>query len=424
MRIEKWNEKFKDFKKFLREEFSRKSSPSATVQKDITQSSNDKESISSDRIPFVKSVLYVIAVLFILAIIWAKFAIVDEVTVGVGKVIPSTHIKQIQSLDGGILVELAVKEGQIVKPQEIVARLSMTDIQTEYLAAKKHYISLLAMFDRLQAEQNNSATINFDPALSDEKEVTANETALFQSRQRQLYERLQTLKNSYELGLKQLKIIKPFVAQGIVSKMDELQLETRINELKGGYNDEINKFKKDVLTDLNKTADELKTTQEKMLGLQERIARTIIRSPVHGIVKQININTLGGVVKPGGEIMEIVPLEDSLLIETRINPRDIAFIHPGQKAIVKFTAYDYSIYGGLDGEVNYISADTVVDDKGNTFYIVQVRTHRNYLGNVNKPLPLLSGMLATVDILTGKKSIADYILKPILKVKQEALREH
>lgn len=416
--------RYESIKKFLADEFSKTKEIQYKVEKkELDYVSDAKEALISERNPF-KILLYSIAALVLIAVIWAKFAIVDQVTVGAGKVIPSSHVQIIQSLDGGILYELLVKEGQIVKPNQIVARLRVNDFMAEFLSTKNHYNALLAGQARLEAEANDKNTIEFPKKISDQTELTQNEMKLFESRKKELAQRLLTLNESYKILEKQLNITQPLASKGIVSKLDLLQLQGKLTEVKGAIESEQDKFHKDVLTDLSKTQDELKSLNEKMLGLQDRISRSTIRSPVYGVVKQINVTTIGGVIQPGGALMQIVPLDDTLLIETKILPKDIGFIHPGEKATVKFTAYDYSIYGGLDGKVEYISPDTVVDDKGETFYVIQVRTNRNYIGDTQKPLPIIPGMIATVDIVTGKQSIASYILKPILKAKYEALREH
>lgn len=408
----------------LNNEFSKEPAPKPDINKKDLDFANDaKTALMAEQIPFISGLLYVLVALFIIGLLWAKLSVVEEVTVGVGKVIPSTHIKEIQSLEGGILAELLVKEGETVYPNQVVARLNVSDAEAEYLSSQNHYFALLATFARLKAEATDQSTIQFPPEIAHEKDLINNETQLFLSRKKELNEKLKTLIESQDLTQKQLNITTPLVYKGIVSKLELLQLKSALNTIKGSIQDEKNKFSKESLTDLNNTADELRSLKEKMQGLKQRIVRSTIRSPVHGVVKQIDNTTIGGVIKPGGDIMQIVPLEDTLLIEARVSPKDIAFISPGQQATVKFTAYDYSIYGGLKGKVEYISADSVVDQKGDTYYLVQIRTNRSYLGTAQKPLPIIPGMVTTVDIITGKKSIADYLLKPFLKAKYEALRE-
>ncbi len=213
----------------------------------------------------------------------------------------------------------------------------------------------------------------------------------------------------------------PLVNKGAVSEVELLRIKRSENEIKS----KILIFKRQALSELNKAKSELSALKESYVADKDRVNRTTVRAPLKGIIKQIKINTIGGVIKPGMDILEIVPLDDTLLIEAKIRPQDIGFIHPQQKAMVKITAYDYSIYGGLEGKVEHISADTIVDDKDNSYYLIQVRTNKNYLKgkHKDKSLYIIPGMLASVDILTGKKSVLEYLLKPILKAREKALRE-
>ena len=411
-------------KKFPANEFSRKKIPHQAVNNtDLDYMSDAKAVLYSEHSPYINSLLYILVAFFAITILWAYFAVVEEVTRGVGKVIPSTHIKSIQSLDGGILAKLYVREGQVVFPGQVLAQLSVSDAEADYLSSTNHYYALLAAQARLQAEAAKQNTIHFPSVLADKKELINSEIQLFLSRKKELNERIKTFQHSYDIAKKQLEIITPLVKQGIISKIEFLQLQNVINEVQGRIENANDIFYKEVLTDLAKAQDEIKSLQERIVGLKERIARSTVRSPIHGIVKQIAVTTIGGVIKPGGDIMQIVPLEDTLLIETEISPKDIAFIHPGETATVRFTAYDYSIYGGLRGTVKYVSADTENNQKGETYYVVHILTDRNHLGTAQKPLPIIPGMTATVDIVTGQKSIADYLLKPIIKAKYEALRE-
>ena len=247
-----------------------------------------------------------------------------------------------------------------------------------------------------------------------------------------------------QLANEQLDISKPLAVQRIVPKTEMLQLERQVNDLQGQLDQAklnvpraeaaleeaheriastYSTFRADALKDLNDRRAELAGLKEAVAAGQDRVRRTEVRSPVRGTIKQINVNTIGGVIQPGQNLMEIVPLDDTLLIEARVRPADIAFIHPGQQATVKITAYDYSIYGGLDGKVEDISADTITNDKGESFYRVRVRTDRNHLGTDKKPLAIIPGMTAQIDVLTGHKTVLDYILKPILKARDEALKE-
>jgi len=242
----------------------------------------------------------------------------------------------------------------------------------------------------------------------------------------------------------ELNMSAPLVGSGAVSPVEILRLkrsaveirgsmdattlaipraESAINEIKSKVQESEFAFRSDASKDLNEKRAELAKLTATRIAIDDRVTRTTVVSPVHGIVKQLKVNTIGGVVQPGSDLVEIVPLEDNLLIEAKVRPQDVAFLHPGQKAMVKFSAYDYTIYGGLQAKLELIGADTITDDKGNSFYLIQVRTDKNHLGSDAKPLLIIPGMIATVDIITGEKSVMDYLLKPVLKARTEAMRE-
>lgn len=379
--------------------------------------------------PFISNVLlYGIGLFIIVFIIWAKFAILDEITVAAGKVIPSSQVQVIQNLDGGIVAAIYVKEGDIVQKGQILMRLDDTRYASAYREALAKYWSLLASTARLTAEETGASKINFSRELLQEQpELVQNETLLFNQHLEDLNSNLDTLRKSYDLANQELTINKPLVKEGLISQIELLQTEREVNDLQGKIAQTIEAFQSKAHDQLSEQTSQLASLQEALSGLKDRMVRTTIRSPVYGTVKKINIATIGGVIQPGMDIMEIVPLEDTLLIEARVRPSDIAFIHPGQKAMVKFTAYDFSVYGGLEGTVEYISADTMKDtdnpqDK-ETYYKILVRTQNNHLGTDKKPLPIIPGMTAMVDIQTGKKSVLDYLVNPIMKARENALRE-
>jgi len=256
--------------------------------------------------------------------------------------------------------------------------------------------------------------------------------------------KLDNLKQSYEFSKEELALTRPAFEQGAVSRVELLQLEREVNQLQGDLEatqlaiprarsalkeaqskleESVAKFRADAQEELTNVRSKLDQIREASVSLEDKVSRTQVRSPVKGIVKQIQINTVGGVIKPGMNMMEIVPIEDSLLIEAKVRPENIGFIQPDLPAVVKLSAYDFAIFGGLDGTVENISADTILDEEGNSFYLVRVRTDRNFLGTKDAPLPIIPGMQSSVDIITGKKTLLDYLLKPILKAKQNALRE-
>lgn len=361
-------------------------------------------------------VLFTVITFFIIALIWAKLAILDEVTRGMGKVIPSSQIQVIQNLEGGIIEKILVKEGEVVQKRQVLMHLDDTRFKSSYAEAETKQALLQLKIARLEAEVENTP---FEIPENIEKRFPSRSRHAkmhHQSRQKEI----EQMQKSYQLALKELELTKPLVKKGAASQVEVLRQERQVNDLLTA----IHNFKSNTLNELNSARSELAGLQEASLALQDRLERTVVRSPVKGIVKQIKINTIGGVIQPGMDLIEIVPLDDSLLIEAKIKPQDIGFLHPNQKANVKITAYDYSIYGGLDGVVEQISADTITDERDESYYLIRVRTQKNFLGNKNnKPLHIIPGMAANVDILTGHKSVLDYLLKPILKAKQNALRE-
>ncbi|WED44338.1 HlyD family type I secretion periplasmic adaptor subunit [Legionella cardiaca] len=361
------------------------------------------------------------AVLFIFcALIWAHYAILDEVTTGEGKVIPSSQIQIIQNLEGGIVSKLYVQEGEIVQKDQVLMQIDNTRFMASFNEVDKKIASLQIAVIRLSAEMNNKPMAVPPDFAKKNADLVDAEKALYASRQ----EELNQLTSALGFAEKELALSKPLVAKGAVSEVEILRLERSVNELKG----KIYQFKSQALEQLNKAKGELAALSESQSAEKDKLVRTTVRSPVKGIVKRIKVNTIGGVIQPGMDIIEIVPLDDTLLIEAKIRPSDIGFIHPGQNAVVKLTAYEFPIYGGLAGKVEQISADTITDDKTSsgkeeTYYLIRVRTDKNYLGTEAKPLYIIPGMMATVDILTGKKSVLQYILKPILKARETALRE-
>ena len=349
---------------------------------------------------------------------WANYAVLDEVTTGQGKVIPSSEVQIIQNLEGGIIKNIFVKEGQIVKKNQILMQIDNTRFMSSYDESERKKDALQLEIIRINAEISKTPPVFPEELKKSQPDLVKDQQSLYESRLREFNQ----LQVSLELAQKELDMTRPLLKTGSVSPVEVIRLERSVNEIKGS----IDKFTSDELDKLNKARGDLSALIEANKADKDRLTRTTVRSPVYGIIKQIKTTTIGGVVQPGSDIIEIVPLDDTLLIEAKIRPADIGFIHPGQKAMVKITAYDFSIYGGLEGTVEQISADTIIDEtdkKNESYYMIRVRTEKNHLGTESKPLPIIPGMLATVDILTGQKSVLAYILKPILKAKQSALRE-
>lgn len=402
---------------------------------DVLPEENDMDFVEESKRALIEefskksnSLLYGVVIFMLIALIWGHFAILDEVTSAKGKVIPSSQVQVIQSLEGGILSKIYVQEGDKIKKGTVLLHIDDTQFTSNYQEQFSKYLTLLAETSRLQTEATGDETIQFPEEVSQNAPDLVNrETALFDSQMKELKGNLDNLQKSYDIANKQLAITKPLVEQGLMSQLDLLKLEGMVNDNKGKLDNELQTFHAKAHEQLTNTQAQLSSIQASLSALKDKVVRTEVRSPVDGVVKKINIATIGGVIKPGMDIMEIVPTEDTLLIEAEVKPSDIAFIYPGQKAIVKFTAYDFSKYGGLDGVVKYISADTIEETASNgdkvVFYKILVRTDKSYLGTNENQLNIIPGMVVTVDILTGKKSVLEYLVTPFLRAKENALSE-
>ena len=372
-----------------------------------------------------RGLFYLIVIFFIVALLWAALAMLDEVTVGLGKIVPSSQIQIIQNLEGGILTELSVHEGEVVKKDQVLVRLSDTKSTANYKEGRKRYLAFLASNARLFAQSNGHDKVAFPPEVLDEASDSVKiETKLFQSQMKSFDESISYLSKSYRLGNEELQKTKPLLAKGAASEVEIIRLERQVNDLKGQIEDKKNKFKADAQSEHNKNQLEIQGLEQSNIYSADQLTRTTIKSPVNGAVKKLHVVTLGGVIQPGMTIMEIVPIEDNLLIEARVKPNDIAFLKIGQEATVKVSAYDFSTYGGIKGMLEQISADTMIDEKsGESYFLIKVRTDKNYIVRDEKHLPIIPGMTAEVDVLTGRKSVLSYLMKPLLKTKQNALRE-
>lgn len=372
--------------------------------------------------PWAGATLLLMLALLAAGYFWAANAPLDVVTVGQGRVVPSSREQIIQSLEGGILAELRVREGDMVEPDQVLLRIDDTRFGASFREAGSRIAALRAANARLRAEASGTA-------LSFPADVRAGqareETELYNSRRRQLEESLTALRRSHELADAELRMTAPLVQKGVVPEVELLRLQRQVNDLLASLQERQNKFRAEARAELAKNEAELNALSEGNTARADQVRRTVVRSPVRGTVKRVRVSTLGGVIQAGQEIMEIVPTEDRLLIEARIKPADVAFLRPGLPAMVKISAYDYSIYGGLEASLEQISADTIRDDKkpDETYYSIQVRTRSPSLQGKDGPLPIIPGMTATVEILTGQRTVLDYLLNPLLKAKQSALRE-
>lgn len=408
-----------------------------------------------------------VALFIMLAVIWSYFAELDVVVKGQGKVIPVSQIQIVQNLEGGIVEEIFVHEGDIVKAGQILLRIDDTRFNSSLREDEIKRYSLQLKGMRLQAESSGAESFPEIPEELSKRvpKLAAQEKQLFDQRQAEQQSKLaivveqvnqkehqinelktkqSSLKGSIRLASRELSLTRPLRKQGAVSEVEILQLERKVNDLKGEIDqlslsiprsesekkeaerklDEVRqKFQQEAQAEFNKVSAELSTLQEASVALEDRVARTLVRAPLRGTVKSLLVNTVGGVVQPGMDLVEIVPMDEGLLVEARVLPKDIAFIRPGLDATVKLTAYDFGIYGGLKGKVKHISADSFVDEKENPYYLVRILTVENYLVRDGEELPIIPGMTTEVDILAGKRSVFDYILKPILKAKQNAMQE-
>lgn len=410
--------------------FSKHFNRSTLSQEDEGFIADSKSALLNKSTPLAHGILIMTILLIVVGILWAYFGRIEEITVGEGKVITSSQIKNIQSLDGGIIKKIMIKEGDMVKKDQPLIELDDIRYKSDYSQAFEKFLALSALVARLNAEVNNQESIVFPDTLKKAPELMTREINLFTARKNGLKEQLDLLQHSYDLIDQEIQMYLPLLNKGYASKIEYIRSIRAANDIKIQMQNQKDKFREQALTDLNTHKAELAIVVEQMNSLRDKMVRTQLISPVNGVVKKLNFVTVGGVVRPGEIILEIVPLEDSLLIEAKIRPQDIGFVEIGQPATVKITAYDYSIYGGLPGKVEYISADAISEDEATTpearrqyYFLVHVRTERNYLGNKLQKLYIMPGMTASVHIKTGEKTILQYLLKPLIKAKQEALRE-
>lgn len=382
--------------------------------------------------------------LFIAGTIWAHFAVLDEVKRGNGRVISSRQTQVLQSLEGGLVLEIPVREGDIVKQGQVLMRIDDTKFSADLGEVRERRASNAARVARLQAEVTGADKPAFPEELARlAPQIVETEQNLFNARVKKISQDIDVLvqqetrlAGSLKLLSREVEITRNLYAQKVVPEIEMLRLERQASEIRGQLAETQSRitniktaFRSQAEEDLAKSRGDLAVLEENIKSAQDRVRRADLKSPVNGIINKLNVTTVGAVVQPGANLMDIVPLDDSLLVEGRIRPQDIAFIRAGQDAVVKITAYDSSVYGSLKGKVERISADTIADDKpergekGETFYRVMVRTEKNHLGSVETPLPIIPGMVTTVEILTGAKSVLDYIVKPARMLRDEALRE-
>jgi len=412
--------------------------------------------------------LYTIAAFFIVFFIWAGFSEIDEVTRGEGKVIPSTQIQKVSHLEGGIIRAILVKEGDLVENGQVLINIDPTISEAHFQEGRDLYYRYSADVERLKAQAEGREFKESEKIKENAPYVSTEEMQRFRTHKQKLeneisiaqheveqksedlkgYEsQLKQLEEQLELSKQELDILIPLVKKGLSGKLDLLKAKREMADVKGRIASTKNNitrceaalqqakqklknvpvnFRTEDLNELREAQNKLATAKEMIVSEGDRVSRMEVRSPVRGVIKQILVSTVGSAVRPGEEVIEIVPLEDTLLIEAQVKPSDIAYLRPGLPAIVKITAYDYSIYGGLKAELVRISADSIDTQEGGrkqSFYKVLIRTLNNKLSKSSKEVPIIPGMVATVDILTGKKTILRYLLKPIIRAKDTAFRE-
>jgi len=410
------------------------------------------------------ALLWVMALFILAAGVWANWATLDEITRGEGEIIPSRQLQVVQNLEGGIVSEILVHEGDLVDRGQVLMRIEDKRFVSSVKESEVRLYELRAKASRLSAEANGEAMEAPDDIPAEYRYLLNQEVNLFATRQQELNANLAVLgqqhdqrrqevreaesrqaqvRRSYNLLQQEMRITEPLLSEGVISEVEYLRLKRQVNDLRGELSsielslprlqsmiEEIDQkrgemelqFRNTARAELNEVLAEKARLQETFSGMQDRIRRTEVRAPIKGTVKQLLINTIDGVVRPGDPLLNIVPWEDKLLVEARIRPSDIGQLRVGQPAILKVSAYDFAIYGGLPANVIYISPSTIVDEKDESFYKVRLETEKPYLGE-NKNLPLIAGMTVSVDIITGEKTVMQYLLKPITKARQRALTE-
>lgn len=407
--------------------------------------------------------LYTVALAVIALITWSYFAEIDEVTRGQGRVIPAQQLQQVQSFDGGVVQEIKVREGQMVETGQVLMEIDPTRFVSDFRENQTQVQALRARAERLRALVTDTPFTPDEDLLREAPSMVAQEREAYDSRREELREQETVLRDrirqrqaelleaqlrrdtaSRELNMasEELRLTRPLLQSGAVSEVEVLRLEREVSRNRGERdqnNAAIDRLEAAVeesesqlrelgaerrsewRDDLANTIGDIQSLTEAGTGLQDRVQLSEIRSPVNGVVQQLYINTRGGVVQPGQEVVDIVPSDEQLLVEARIAPQDIAFLRPGQPATVKLTAYDYAVYGGLEAELEHISADTITDEEGNTFYQVRVRTQEGQVDT--DEIDVIPGMTAQVDIMTGKRTVMEFMLKPVRRAWNNSLGE-
>ena len=410
-------------------------------------------------------VLLSLAALVATFIVWASFAEVQEVTTGRGRVTPASKIQLVQNLEGGIVREVLVREGAFVKEGDVILRIDPTIAGSSLGEAREKLLGLGALIARLEAEIEGRS-LSFPQEITQARpDLAAHQRELFGSRRKELdaaldalelqqrqrqheiqeaKSRIETLRRSLAIAEEELELIRPLERSRAASRAELLAAEGKLNETKGVLeqtllsvprleaakaeivrrrDERMEAFRGEALQRLSSARVEYAALTESSRSSEDKLARTVVRSPTDGIIKTVLVTTPGQVVQPGHNLVEIVPANDTLLVEAQVRPQDIAFLRPGQDALVKLTAYDFALYGGLSAKLEHIGADSITTDRGETYYLIRVRTDKAHLSHASGSLPIIPGMVADVDVMTGSKTVMAYLTKPLVRMRQSALRE-
>lgn len=371
-------------------------------------------------------IVWLIALVLVVFLVWANWAVLDQITRASGVVIASSKTQVIQSMDGGTIENLLVKEGDAVEAGQILVQFDPTRVQASYLESRAKMAGLSATVARLQAEVLGTP-LNFPAELDAYPLFVKAQAMLYGKRQAAIREEVHALQGMVDLAQKELELTAPLLKSGDVSLTEVLRLQRQVADLKAQITNKNNRYFQDAQAELSKAQEDLAGVQQNLAQRKNQLDLTELRAPVRGIVKNVRITTQGGVVRPGEEVMQIVPVEDDLVVQAKVSPTDIAFLKIGQLATVKIDAYDYTIYGDLSGKLTYISADTLTEDlrQGEQpYYRVMVRTEgRRFSARPGEQLDIQPGMTATIEIKTGQRSVLSYLLKPVVKTLSESLGE-
>jgi adhesin transport system membrane fusion protein len=372
--------------------------------------------------------LYTILLFVVVFLSWSSFAKIDESVVASGTVIPSSKTQNIQSLDGGILEKIYVKEGNVVEEGTPLLKLDDTRYSSSYEENQVKFHSLESKLIRLNAERDGGDTVTFPKEMSEGyPSIVQNETNLFHSNKKEIAAKLKAIDDNFQIVKTQYETFKVLEAQEVIPKLELIKVKKELNDLHGKITYETNNYYSMLNKSISQTKGEIESLKEVLSGYKDRLDRTLLRSPVYGIVKKVNLSTIGAIIKSGETIIEIVPLGDELLVEGKILPNKIAFIDSKQEVNISISAYDPSIYGTLKGSIQHISADTIIENdqygKQQSFYKVVIKSSENHISYKGRSLPIIPGMQASVNIVTGERTVLQYILKPLIKAKLNAFNE-